>query len=121
MDVSQTDIAAGKLRVVSPERRRFPRYDVPWPLVECVKVNEAQKAIFLGAMVNYSKSGFCLNTMKQLREGQEVTIRCGVRELSRRAVVRWSKEATKFFYRAGLEVFDSQKVPHQADNTVPVR
>ena len=121
MGVSQADIAAGKIRGYFPERRRSPRYDVPWNVVECVKVNGGKKAVFLGAMVNYSESGLCLNTMKRLREGQEVTIRCDVRELAHRAVVRWSKGVTKFFYRTGLEFLDSHRVPHPAEDAMPIR
>jgi hypothetical protein len=119
--ISQADIAAGKIRGYSPERRHSPRYEVPWNVVECVKVNGEKKTVFLGAMVNYSESGLCLNTMKLLREGQEVTIRCDVRELAHRAVVKWSKEVTKFFYRTGLEFIDSHKVPHLADDAMPIR
>ncbi len=121
MGVSQADIAAGKVRGCSHERRRFPRHDVPWNVVECMKVTGEKKEVFLGAMVNYSESGLCLNTMRRLREGQEVTIRCDVRELAHRAVVRWSKEVTKFFYRTGLEFLDSHSVTHLADSTGPLR
>ena len=119
MGFSETDVAAGKVRGYSPERRRSPRHDVPWKLVQCVGEDGARKEIFLGALVNYSERGVCLNTMKRLREGQEVTIRCGSGDRPQKAEVRWSKEVTKFFFKTGLELLGAHMVTREAYSTGP--
>ena len=86
------------------ERRRHLRYTY---LVntECRLNPSTSDEILECVVVNVSDSGMNLFISRALDTGQEVTIRDGVPNLGRSAVVRWTKKLGGF-YTAGLECTD---------------
>lgn len=89
------------------EKRKCPRYDVPWTLVEYHLDSDTQQEPFIGVVVNASELGLCLNTTGQLDVGQTMRIESPVPDFSRTAVVRWVENITVSFCKAGLEFCDT--------------
>ena len=93
---------------VSCEKRKCPRYEVPWMLVEYHLDSDLHQEPYIGLVVNASDLGLCLNTTGQLDIGQTLKIESSVPEFSKKAVVRWVENITLFFCKAGLEFSDTQ-------------
>ena len=92
---------------VSCERRRCPRYDVPWTLVEYQLDSDIHQEPYIGVVVNASDLGLCLNTTGQLDIAQTMKIESPVPEFSKTAVVRWVENITISFCKAGLAFCDT--------------
>ncbi len=56
-----------------------------------------------GVTINLSRSGMCLITFHQLEEGQQVSIKNGLK-VSNSSTVRWVKKLDKDIYKVGLQI-----------------
>ena len=94
---------------VFSEKRKCPRYDVSWTLVEYHIHTDIHREPYVGVIINASDLGVCMNTDGQLDIGQTMKIESSVPEFSRTALVRWLENITLSFFRAGLEFCDTHK------------
>jgi len=85
------------------ERRRHPRYEVPYTLAECVLSHSDSEVNFVGLICNHSKSGVCINTSLELNTGQTITIKSKDLSLSKDAIVRWARNESACSFKIGLE------------------
>ena len=85
------------------ERRKYTRQLVPYTAVECHCTLDPDGLIFDGLVVNISKSGICINTLKLLDRGQKIYFKSNDSRFCRTAVVRWTENVTPVFFRIGLE------------------
>jgi hypothetical protein len=88
---------------VKVEKRRHPRYEVPYTVAECVLSHNESEVNFIGLICNYSESGLCIHTSQALSTGQEIRIQSEEPKLSEKAIVRWTKDESAFSFRIGLE------------------
>ena len=84
-------------------RRRYPRYEVPYTVAECALSHNESEVIFVGLLCNYSKGGACMHTAQPLAIGQRISIESKDPKLSETAVVRWFKDESVSSFRVGLE------------------
>ena len=85
------------------EKRRHPRYEVPYTVAECILTHDGSEINFIGLICNYSKSGICIHTAQPLATGQTIDIQSEDPKLSETAIVRWAKDESVSSYRIGLE------------------
>ena len=85
------------------QRRRHPRYEVPYTVAECALTRDESEVIFTALICNYSESGICLHTSQTVTTGQEIKIQSKEPKLSETAIVRWFKNESICSYRIGLE------------------
>ena len=84
-------------------KRRHPRYEVPYTVAECVLSHDESEVNFIGLICNYSKGGVCLYTSQPLATGQTISLQSKDPKLSEKATVRWAKDESVSSYRIGLE------------------
>jgi hypothetical protein len=102
MDFSQPNMKHKEDVKVFSEKRKCPRYDVSWTLVEYHIHTDIHREPYVGVIINASDLGVCMNTAGQLDIGQTMKIESSVPEFSRTALVRWVENITLSFCRAGL-------------------
>jgi len=85
------------------QKRRYPRYEVPYTVAECVLSQDAREVNFIGLICNYSKGGACIHTAQPLAIGETISIQSEDPKLSETAIVRWFKDESVSSYRIGLE------------------
>jgi hypothetical protein len=85
------------------QKRRHPRYEVPYTVAECVLSRDEREINFIGLICNYSKGGVCIHTAHALDTGQTISIESKDPKLSETAIVRWFKDESAYSYRVGLE------------------
>jgi hypothetical protein len=83
------------------ERRKHPRYDF-CHMIEYSLETETTRKIFMGEIVNISKSGICLHVLNFLPNGQEIKIKRKPSYTYQTATVRWIDKIRDNFYRVGL-------------------
>jgi hypothetical protein len=76
---------------------------VPYADVECYCPLNPEGSIFNGLVLNISKSGICINSLKPIEKGQKIILKSKNPRFSRKAVVRWIENVTLVFFRIGLE------------------
>jgi hypothetical protein len=84
-------------------KRRHPRYEVPYTVAECVLSHDESEINFIGLICNYSKGGVCIHTSHPLNEGEKISIQSDNPKLSETAIVRWFKDESLSSFRVGLE------------------
>ena len=84
------------------QKRKHPRYEVPYTIAECVLSNDENEVSFIGLIRNYSKGGVCIHTSQPLATGQTISIESKDPKLSETAVVRWFKDESVSSFRVGL-------------------
>ena len=84
-------------------KRKYPRYEVPYTVAECVLSHDESEVNFIGLICNYSEAGVCIHTAQPLATGQTINIKSVDPKLSETAVVRWFKDESVSSYRIGLE------------------
>jgi hypothetical protein len=84
-------------------RRRHPRYEVPYTVAECALIHAESEVNFIGLICNYSEGGVCIHTSQPLSIGERISIQSENPKLSQTATVRWFKDESVSSYRIGLE------------------
>ena len=85
------------------QKRKYPRYEVPYTVAECVLSHDESEVSFIGLIRNYSKGGVCIHTSQSLTTGQTISIESKDPKLSETAIVRWLKDDSVSSFRVGLE------------------
>ena len=85
------------------QKRRHPRYEVPYTVAECALTRDESEVNFTALICNYSEAGICLHSSQALTNGQTIKIQSKDPKLSETAVVRWFKNESICSYRIGLE------------------
>ena len=85
------------------QKRKYPRYEVPYTVAECVLSHDESEVSFIGLIRNYSKGGVCIHTSQPLGKGQTISIESKEPKLSETAIVRWFKDESVSSFRVGLE------------------
>ena len=85
------------------QKRRHPRYEVPYTVAECVLSHDESEVNFIGLICNYSKGGVCIHTAHPLATGQTISIQSEDPKLSETAIVRWFNDESVTSFRVGLE------------------
>ncbi len=101
------NIFSGVEMASADERRRHLRYTY-LANTEYMLNPSTSGEIFECAVINVSDSGINLFISRSLDMGQEITIRGDVPNLTRTAVVRWTRKLGGF-YTAGLECHDPER------------
>jgi len=84
------------------ERRKYRRNELTAG-VQYTYPSEFSETILKGTITNYSNAGICLIVSQPLAEGREIIVRSMGLSSSKRAIVRWQKNISRYTYRLGLE------------------
>ena len=97
---SDTDVIQTGREMI--ERRKYRRNEL-MTSVQYTYPSEFSETILKGTITNYSNAGICLIVSQPLAKGQEIIVRSAGLPSSKRAIVRWQENISRYTYRVGLE------------------
>ena len=100
------NMIANATRETASERRKELRLAIPWECIEYLSHDDPDKKSFMGMVINSSKSGLCMTSIKQLSVGQRLRIISNIPGHSRTAIVCWAEYETVTFCRCGLKFIE---------------
>jgi len=87
---------------MASEKRRYDRDAFPQTIYYVLQPNTSD-SILIGLTVNYGLNGLCMETQRELEEGQKIVIHSALFADMMPAVVRWCKAGGDASFMVGLE------------------